>query len=371
MHRKFILSILFAMLCSTPGIVTGQSIPESAPIPSLIESLRFDTPVDFCGEKVPLDDPDIRERMEKEFLLILWDRAQIVLWMKRAGRYMPYFEKTLRQNGLPDDLKYVAVIESSLLPTIGSSMGAVGYWQFIRSTGQRYNLTIDRDFDERRSLEDSTIAAIRYFKDLHAEFRNWTLSVAAYNMGEAGLRSRIQRQKVNNYYHLDLPTETERHLFKIISVKLILENPRRYGFHFEASDLYSSRPHDRVVVKCYRDIPFTLIAEAAGTYYKKIKDLNPHILGSDLAKGNHTIKIPKGAGEGFHKRYLSLLEKWNAEKNQRQSSVRKIIYRVKRGDSLGRIAQRHGVSIAKLAKWNGLNYKKPIYPGQRIIIYKD
>ena len=132
--------------------------PES--LPSLISAIRVEGPLDFCGEPVPLENFEVRERLEKELLLILWNRPQVILWLKRATRYFPYIERTLAQHNMPEDLKYIAVIESALLPHAGSSKGAVGYWQFIKSTGRNYGLTVNRYIDERRNFFASTKAAV-------------------------------------------------------------------------------------------------------------------------------------------------------------------------------------------------------------------
>lgn len=340
----------------------------------MLAAARIDGPLNFCGEPVPLEDPAIKERFEKEIILLLDRPAQVILWLKRTGRYMPYIEKTLQANRAPDDLKYTAVIESSLLPHIGSHAGAVGYWQFIRSTGLNYGLTINQDFDERRNLAYSTLAAIRYYKDLYAEFGSWTLAVAAYNMGEAGLRRRIQEQGVHDYYKLYLPQETQRHILKIAAVKLILENPEKFGYRLNPEDYYAPVPTDQIQVACPEETPIRLIAEAAGTYFKKMKDLNPQIRGNNMPAGNFILQAPRGAANGFEARYAQLLAQWKAEQAESQASQppepQKITYTVKRGDSLGRIAARFGVTISQLASWNRINYRKPIHPGQRLVIHR-
>ena len=143
--------------------VAGASAGGEMIVPRLEESLRLMQSLDFCGEPVPLDDPDVRERMEKEMLLSLWDRDQAVLWLKRSTRYLPYIEKMLAKAGLPDDLKYIAIAESALRPHVGSPKGAIGFWQFLPETGRRYGLTVNDDVDQRRNLHFSTRAATKYF----------------------------------------------------------------------------------------------------------------------------------------------------------------------------------------------------------------
>ena len=319
---------------------------------------------DFCGEPVPTRSREVMERFEKEFLLTLWNRPQVILWLKRSRRYLPYIEKMLRKNGLPDDLKYVAVAESALRPHAGSKKGAMGFWQFMRETGRKYGLTINRRLDERRSLSASTRAAIRYFKDLYQEFGSWTLAAAAYNMGEKGLMSEIMEQETYDYYQLYLPLETQRFLFRILSIKAILSDPARFGFRLKEDKYYPPVLSDTVTVKCAGEVPIRIVAHAAHASFKKIKDLNPAIRGHYLARGTHEILVPKGASEGFHKRFRSLMKKYTSARDKR-------IYIVKKGDSLSAIAARFGVPLAALVIWNRIDLRRPIHPGDRIIVHPD
>ncbi|MFO7987457.1 MAG: transglycosylase SLT domain-containing protein [Desulfatiglandaceae bacterium] len=309
-----------------------------------------------------MDRREVRERFEKEFLLSLGDRPQVILWLKRATRYMPYIERMLKKNGLPDDLKYVAVAESALRPHAGSSRGAIGFWQFMRHTGRKYGLTVDRRIDERRNLFASTQAAIRYFKELYEEFGSWTLAAAAYNMGEAGLMAEILEQQTEDYYALYLPLETQRFLFRILSIKLIFENPQKYGFSLADTDFYPPVQFDRVLVKTKKDLPIKTVARAARTRFKVIKDLNPEIRGHYIPSGDHHILIPKGASKGFHKRLQDLL-------TAPASAKKEMIYIVRQGDTLTAIADRFDVPLPALLIWNRINLNRPIHPGDRLIIY--
>ena len=279
-----------------------------AHFPSLVSSLKIATPLEFCGERVPTEIGEIRERLEKELLLSLWDRPQVILWLKRSRRYLPHIEEMLKKNGMPDDLKYVAIAESALRPHAGSKKGAIGFWQFMKSTGQKYGLVINERIDERRNIFASTEAVIRCFKHLHETFGSWTLAAAAYNMGEDGLMAEIGEQGTNNYYHLYLPLETQRFLFRILSVKLIFSDPERYGFHLFEEDYYPPMKFDRVQLDCFQDTPLRIIAQAANTHFKVIKDLNPEIRGHYLPEGSRAILIPEGASKDFHARYQHLLK---------------------------------------------------------------
>lgn len=336
----------------------------SADFPSLVSSLRVATPIEFCGEEVPLKDQEIRERFEKELLLSLWDRPQVILWLKRSKRYLPYIEQLLKENGMPDDLKYVAVAESALRPHVGSPKGAMGFWQFTAGTGRKHGLAITEDIDERRNIFASTQAAIRYFKELHSTFESWTLAVAAFNMGEEGLMTEIIEQDTKDYYQLYLPLETQRFIFRIISVKLILNNPGEYGFHLAEKDYYPPLTFDRIQIICLQNTPIRIIAKAAKTQFKVIKDLNPEIRGYYLTSGNHNILIPKGASDGFQERFRSYIEKYQAAKKER-------VYIVKKGDNLSSIAEKFDIPLATLAIWNHIDLRQPIHAGDRLIIYWD
>ncbi len=336
--------------------------PKETHFPSLISSLRLPTPLTFCGEKVPIEIQNIRERLEKELLLSLWDRPQVILWLKRSSRYLPIIEKMLKENKLPEDLKYVAIAESALRPHVSSNRGAIGFWQFMRQTGIRYGLTINGYIDERRNLLASTQAAIRYFEELYQKFGSWTLAAAAYNMGDEGLMAEILEQETDTYYHLYLPIETQRFVFRVISAKLIFSNPEKYGFFLSEEDYYPPLEFDRIHLNCLQDIPIRIVARAAKTHFKVIKDLNPEIRGHYITKGGHQILIPKGSAKGFHSRYQGLLKDWLASKKE-------FVYIVKQGDNLSSIADRFGVPLAALIIWNKLDLKAHIYPGDQLIIY--
>ena len=354
------------MTAITVTLAHGESPAalESIQFPSLISSVRISGAVDFCGEPVELENRGVRERLEKELLLTLWDRAQIVLWIKRSNRYFPIIEKMLKEHEMPQDLKYIAVAESALRPHAGSEKGAVGFWQFLKSSGRKYGLDINSEKDERRNIFRSTEAAIAYLKELYDILGSWTLAAAAYNMGEQGLLSEILAQKTRSYYHLYLSLETQRYLFRVISAKIILSDPETYGFRFTEKDLYPPLQFDRIKLECLQETPISVIAEAGDTRFKVIKDLNPEIRGHFLAAGNHWILIPKGAADGFQTRFKTLVDQWLAENRQR-------VYVVKEGDNLSTIAERFNVPMPVLIIWNRLKLREHIHPGQHLIIYSD
>ena len=360
----------FLLLCLTAFCISGtaafaETMKDFAPesLPSLVSAARIDGPLDFCGEPVPLDNFEVRERLEKELLLALWNRPQVILWLKRASRYFPYIERTLAQHNMPDDLKYIAVVESALLPHAGSAKGALGYWQFMKHTGRSYGLTVDRNIDERRNFFASTSAAAAYLQNLHGIFASWTLAAAAYNLGEHRLQDEKASQKVDSYYEIYLPLETQRYIFKILAVKLIFSNPSRYGFHLLEEDYYPPETFDRVKITLPGRTPLHIVAQASGTYFKQIKDLNPEIRGHELPHGTHVIAVPKGSGAHFHARFADLSEKWRQEHKTH-------VYIVKKGDSLTTIAERFHVTLPALMAWNDLSPSRYIHPGEKLVIYR-
>ena len=363
--KRISLSLLFIMLAGA-GISGAQepAMPQPSDWPSLMTHIKINETLDFCGEPVALHLQQVRERLEKELLLTIWDRPQVALWIKRSTRYLPIIESMLRENDMPDDLKYVAIVESALRPHAGSHKGAIGFWQFLKSTGQKYGLRINAEIDERRNIFASTRAAIHYFEALYAMLGSWTLSAAAYNMGELGLQTEMTSQKSRDYYQLYLPLETQRYVFRIIAAKMILTDPLRFGFQFTEQDLYPPLAFDRIQLECFQDTPIQIVAQAANTYFKAIKDLNPELRGHFLAAGMHSLLIPPGSAEGFDARFKQLVQQWQANNLER-------VYVVQEGDNLTGIAERFKVPLPALLIWNRLDGRKPIHPGDRLVIYPN
>lgn len=330
-------------------------------VPSLMESIQFDTEIRYCGINVPLHRPDVKQRMEKELLLALWDRPQVILWIKRASKYLPHVEAILKKQQLPLDLKYIPVVESALKPHAKSSKNAVGYWQFLRSTAKHYGLRVDSNVDERRNIFKSTAAAARFLKDLEKKFGSYLLALAAYNMGEYGLKSEIKAQQTDDFFSLYLPLQTQQYVFKIICAKLILENQALYGFSLKKSDLYPVFRFDRVNLTSDFQIPIALVARAGEIPFKTIKDFNPELRGYYLEKGNHAILIPKGKAKGFKKRFSLLYNDW-------EKTIKPRIHIVKKGESLTAISKKYQISLSSLLKLNNLSMKGMIHPGDRLMV---
>jgi membrane-bound lytic murein transglycosylase D len=265
--------------------------------------------VSLCGELFPLEDRNIWENLDREFLLALSNEVQVLLWMKRARRYFPLIEKRLKEMGLPDDLKYVAITESSLRPEAVSSSGAGGIWQFIPSTGEKYGMRKNRSIDERFDFFKATEGALSYLRSLHEEFKSWTLSMAAYNAGENRVGKEIDLQKTMNYFYLDLPLETERYVYKIAVAKIILSDPGRYGYTLEEKEFYPPLQVERVQFELTQPLPIVEVARAIGFYYKEIKEMNPHLFDETIPPGTHFLNLPPGTSEKF----LAFFSAWKKE----------------------------------------------------------
>jgi membrane-bound lytic murein transglycosylase D len=327
-----------------------------------MQSHRLPASIAYAGHAVPLDRWDVTERLEREFYLSLGSPAQVILWLKRSARYFPYIEAELERAGLPDDLKYVAVVESALLPRALSWARASGIWQFMAATATAYNLRVTPAWDERRDPARSTAAALAFLRDLHASFKDWPLALAAYNAGEGRVRGAMRRQGVSTYYQLSLPLETERYFFRILAAKLILEDPARYGFEVPLETRYSPPATEAVTLRVVGHVTVAEIAEAAGSFYRQVKALNPAIMADSLPGGRYELRIPAGQRATFE------AARPDVERRMAARAVQRVQYRVRPGDTLGGIARRHGVSLSDLRRWNPAVRSHHIRPGQTIAI---
>ena len=194
--------------------------------------------LNFAGEEIPVYSSDIWERIDRELLKNTYWQSNTMLYFKKANKYFPIIEPILKEYNIPDDFKYLAVIESGL-DNVVSPSGAAGFWQLMKGTAREYGLEVNKDIDERYNLEKATVAACEYLQEAYHKFGNWTMAAASYNMGKSGVRRKIKEQDSNNYYNLYLNSETARYVFRIIAVKEIMQNPKKYGFMFRRKDLYS------------------------------------------------------------------------------------------------------------------------------------
>ena len=264
-----------------------------------ISAIEIPEDLNFAGELVPQDDPEIMERIDREFLVNTYWQSNALLLMKRANKYFPVIEPILAKNGIPDDFKYLAVAESALTNVV-SHAGATGFWQIMKGTGKEYGLEVNANVDERYHLEKSTQVACDYLNKWKNKYGSWTLTAAAYNAGPGAINKFMGIQKVEDYYDLLLGQETGRYVFRIMAIKEILSNPEKYGFEIEKEDMYSAVPTFKVEV----DEPIASFADFAQKYeinYKILKRHNPWLREPHLnnASGKkYIIEIPN---KGYYK----------------------------------------------------------------------
>ena len=267
--------------------------------PSKVFALYIDEAYSFAGETVTLDEHDLRERMDKELLVNTYWQSNMMLMIKRSNKYFPTIERILKEEGVPDDFKYLAVIESGL-ENVNSPVGAKGFWQIMKTTGREMGLEVNSNVDERYHIENATRVACTYLKKAKKKLGSWTLAAASYNRGISGINRLLEKQQAETYYDLLLNSETRRYVFRILAMKEILSKPAHYGFVFEAQDLYTEIPVYTVEV----DTAISNIARFAktmGVNYKQMKIHNPWLLQNHLnnkSRKLYHIKLPKAVEIG-------------------------------------------------------------------------
>lgn len=292
------LFTLIGVIAITSLFIKGIDKAKSEPPKSTsdkyeIQALELPENLNLAGERVPIERQHIRERMDRELLVNTYWQSNGLLLLKRANKYFPILEPLLKEYGLPDDFKYLAVAESALIDET-SSVGAAGMWHFMKNTGKEYGLEINQNVDERYHIEKSTKVAAQYLIKAKERFGSWTLAAAAYNAGNYGVSRRLEAQGVTSYYDAFLPNETERYVLRIIALKEVLSNPRKYGFKFEEKDLYTMEKTRTIKV----DSAITniaLFAKNFGLNYKELKLHNPWLRQNKLNNRSHKvyeIKIP-------------------------------------------------------------------------------
>ncbi|MCK5822583.1 MAG: transglycosylase SLT domain-containing protein [Bacteroidales bacterium] len=262
--------------------------------PHSTQSIQIPKKLEFAGEKVPVENFDIYESLDRELSINVFWHSQTILFIKRANRFFSIIEPILKKNNIPDDFKYLAVAESGLMNAVSPS-GAKGYWQFLEPTAKECGLEINDEIDERYNLEKSTEAACKFLNKSYKKYNNWTLAAASYNFGRKNLNKQITRQKSDNYFNLLLGEETGRYVFRIIAIKMILSNPQNYGFNINKKDLYPIIPTYKVTI----DSSVTNFAQFAKDFsinYKILKIFNPWLRENYLSNKNkktYEIVIPK------------------------------------------------------------------------------
>lgn len=273
---------IFAISSTNKNIITHEGT-----------AFYYPTATDFAGENTPLNIADVNERFDRELLVNANLHASTILIIKRANRAFPIIEPILKKNGVPDDFKYLAVIESALINAVSGS-GARGVWQFMPETAKEKGMEVNDCVDERYHLEKSTEAACKYLLAAKEKFGSWTLAAASYNGGMTGVSKQIEIQKVNNYYDLLLNDETSRYVFRILALKEIMKNPEKFGFDIPKQELYELFPTRKIEI----DTSVTNLADLAisqGINYKILKIYNPWLRDSKLDNKNrkkYSIEIP-------------------------------------------------------------------------------
>ncbi|HIO58732.1 MAG TPA: lytic transglycosylase domain-containing protein [Flavobacteriales bacterium] len=287
-------SLLFVASVSSEGVpVTTGVIPSKIidvevvnETPSFIVSpISFEN-IELAGEAVPINGFGVMENLDRELIVNTYRHSSTILYLKRASRWFPLIERILAEEGIPDDFKYLAVIESGLSQAV-SPAGARGFWQFMSKTAPEYGLEVSHTVDERYDVEKSTRAACNYLKESYEKFGSWSLAAASYNMGRAGVSKHLKAQGVDNYWDLHLNSETGRYVYRLLAVKEVLSSPELFGFTLSPSELYS--PHDVRLVDVSADISnLSDFALQNGSNLRELKALNPW-----LRKGYLNVKQGK------------------------------------------------------------------------------
>ena len=339
--------------------------------------------MEFAGEQVPLEDLEVRERVDRELLVNTYFQSSTVLSMKRSARWFPVFEPILKQYGVPDDFKYLAVIESGLANLVSPSQAA-GFWQFVESTGRAYGLKIEEGIDERYDPIRSTHAACRFLLDAKREFGSWAMAAAAYNMGTNGLRKQVQQQGLSQYYELWLNQETSRYLPRLIATKYIFEHPKSYGYRLTAAQKYGPLTNRTIKIDtAIKDV--AQWARSMGYSYKVLRAHNPWIRSYSLPSPGgsqpYTFRLPEAdgsldlpelsdladSGSIDSVGYRSKTESMSTQSSQMPSAVprpehaatqakrRHIVrHKVTEKQKIEDVAKMFGVTVTEIVLWNSL-----------------
>lgn len=338
--------------------------------------------LNFCGEKVPVTDFTVREALERELMVNTYFQSQTLLFHKRASRWFPVIEPILKKNGVPDDFKYVALIESGLSNVV-SPAKAAGFWQLMEPTAEHYGLQVDENVDERFNVEKATEAACKCFKDAYARYGNWTLAAASYNLGMGGVDKQLARQQSGSYYDLYLNEETARYIFRILAVKEIVSRPKAYGYVLRPRDLYPPIPTNAVKV----DSSVTDLAAFAisrGSTYKILKVMNPWLMQASLSNAEHktySILFPKKGAKLYDMDTEEPAGSSTVPSKDTSRFVTKAeiiadsiahpkIYVVKNNDTWQTVAKQFGVEENLLLEWNKRAKQDALKTGEEIVIPK-
>ncbi len=286
-----LLPIFFVKAVDNP--MTDDAIREAFKKNYRIYALPIPDSLTFAGEPVPLERPDVKEKLDKELLINVYWQSYGLLKFKRAAKYFPVIEPILKKYGIPEDFKYLAVAESNL-ENVTSPAGARGIWQLMPEIAKKNNMEVSKQVDERYHLEKSTEAACRYLLEAKEKFGSWTLAAAAYNRGMKGLENALTDQQADSYWNLYLNPETARYVYRILAIKEIMEHPQDYGFHFRDEDLYQPDKFKLITLDT-NQIDWVELAKQNGISYYELRRLNPWIIDYEYntkEKRRFDIKIP-------------------------------------------------------------------------------
>lgn len=283
LFTTFLLSCLFI---STGLFSQVRYSPNATRLPRVPQYLVF------AGDTVYFDRPDMRERLDRELIAFTYSHSISILMLKRSTRYFPQVEPILRAQGLPDDLKYLMVIESNLEPQSLSSASAAGLWQFTPSTAKAYGLEVNSNIDERYNTDKATEAACRYLKDAYEKYGDWLTVAASYNAGQNGISAKLDQQHVTRAVDLWLANETSRYMFRLLVVKMMFENPAMFGFHLSEDEYYPYIPAKDTVYVTESVPDLVKFAEDHGVSYARLKESNLWLRESRLNDSSHrTYKV--------------------------------------------------------------------------------
>lgn len=332
MRKRFLITIALTLTLAflSPMLVSSSCTPvhtgeqhdtlyiERESIPDRITFSTYTIPehIEFCGKDIDLTRFDRHERMDRELLAFMYMHSTSIQMIKRANRYFPVIEPILKRNGIPDDFKYLMVIESNVNPIARSVAGAAGLWQFMQGTGRDNGLEVNANIDERYHVEKSTQAACKYLKGAYAKYRDWVTVAASYNAGQARISQQLAIQKVSNSLDLFLVEETTRYVYRILAAKIMFQNPSSFGFYLRASDLYPIIPtKEYMVTTGIADL--SVWAKEKGINYSILRQLNPWLRENSLQnKSQRTYKILVPTKEGMYydpKQIVPYDKKWVVE----------------------------------------------------------
>lgn len=296
---KFVLPLAIAAKIAVVVLLLGSARPDNST--TIVEKeVRFEAPelpteISFAGEPMPLERFDVKESLDRELLSNVYFHSQTIRYIKLAPRYLSIIEPILKEEGIHEDFKYLALAESGFNPRAISPARAAGFWQIMKGTAGDYGLEVNSEVDERYHIEKATRVACKYLKDSYKIFGNWTLVAASYNRGVTGIKRQMDRQGEEDYYDLLITTETARYVYRIVALKLILENPEKYNFYISEDEKYPIIPTKEVEITG-SVASFADFAKKQGISYKTLKDFNPWLRENKLTysgKKRYWVKIPE------------------------------------------------------------------------------